>query len=210
MGRFFEAFQRDRGVHVRTRTRAERVEGGDQVEAVVLPDGTRLHADVVVIGVGVHPDTELAERAGLTVDNGILVDEQLRAADGVWAAGDVANAEHPLFGRIRIEHWAEALNQGLLAGRNLAGAGERYERVPYFASDQFDLSLSYLGHVREWDELVVQGSQEIADPRFVAWYLHDGIPRAALIVNDWDAEDPVCEVIRQGKPVDPGELQRIL
>ena len=206
MGRFFEAFQRDRGVHVRTRTRAERIEGGDQVEAVVLPDGSRLHADLVVIGVGVHPDTDLAERAGLPVDNGVLVDEQLCAADGVWAAGDVANADHPLFGRIRIEHWAEALNQGLLAGRNLAGAGDRYDRVPYFFSDQFDLSLSYLGHVREWDDLVVRGSQEVADPKFVAWYLHDGTPRAALIVNDWDAEDPVREIIRAGRPVDPARL----
>jgi 3-phenylpropionate/trans-cinnamate dioxygenase ferredoxin reductase subunit len=209
MGRFFEAFQRDRGVHVRTRTRAERIEGGDQVEAVVLPDGSRLHADVVVIGVGVHPDTDLAERAGLPVDDGVLVDERLRAAEGVWAAGDVANADHPLFGRIRIEHWAEALNQGLLAGRNLAGAGDRYDRVPYFFSDQFDLSLSYLGHVREWDKLVVQGSREVDDPRFVAWYLRDGTPRAALIVNDWDAEDPVREVIRRGTPVEPEELQRI-
>jgi 3-phenylpropionate/trans-cinnamate dioxygenase ferredoxin reductase subunit len=206
MGRFFEAFLRDRGVHVRTRTSAERIEGGGHVEAVVLPDGSRLHADVVVIGVGVHPDTELAERAGLRVDDGILVDEQLHAADGVWAAGDVANADHPLFGRIRIEHWAEALNQGLLAGRNLAGAGDRYHRVPYFFSDQFDLSLSYLGHVREWDELVVRGSQEVADPRFVAWYLRDGTPRAALIVNDWDAEDPVREVIRRAEPVAPDRL----
>jgi 3-phenylpropionate/trans-cinnamate dioxygenase ferredoxin reductase component len=210
MGRFFEAFLRDRGVHVRTRIKAERIEGGDQVEAVVLPDGSRLHADVVVIGVGVHPDTDLATRAGLRIDDGILVDEQLRAADGVWAAGDVANADHPLFGRIRIEHWAEALNQGLLAGRNLAGAGGRYDRVPYFFSDQFDLSLSHLGHVREWDELVVRGNQEVEDPRFVAWYLREGTPRAALIVNDWDAEDAVREVIRQGSPVEPGELQRIL
>jgi 3-phenylpropionate/trans-cinnamate dioxygenase ferredoxin reductase subunit len=201
MGRFFEAFLRDRGVHVRTRTSAERIEGRGQVEAVVLPDGSRLHADVVVIGVGVHPDTELAARARLRVDDGILVDEQLRAADGVWAAGDVANADHPLFGRIRIEHWAEALNQGLLAGRNLAGASDRYDRVPYFFSDQFDLSLSYLGHVRKWDDLVVRGSQEVADPRFVAWYLCDGTPRAALIVNDWDAEDPVREIIRRAEPV---------
>ncbi|HJW61482.1 MAG TPA: oxidoreductase C-terminal domain-containing protein, partial [Actinomycetota bacterium] len=178
-----------------------RLEGRDTVEAVVLPDGSRLAADLVVIGVGVRPDTDLAERAGLPVDNGVLVDQQLRAADGVWAAGDIANAEHPLFGRIRIEHWAEALNQGLLAGRNLAGAGERYDRIPYFFSDQFDLSLSYLGHVREWDELVVRGSREVKEPKFVAWYLREGAPRAALIVNDWDAEDPVREVIRRGEPV---------
>ena len=206
MGRFLEAFLRDRGVHVRTRTRAERLEGGRQVEAVVLPDGSRLPADLVVIGVGARPDTDLAERAGLPVDNGILVDGQLRAAGGVWAAGDVANAEHPLFGRIRIEHWAEALNQGLLAGRNLAGAGGRYDRVPYFFSEQFDLSLAYLGHVREWDELVVRGSREVAEPRFVAWYLRGSAPRAALIVNDRHAEDPVREVIRRGRPVDPARL----
>jgi len=206
MGRFFEEFLRDRGVHVRTRTGAQRLEGDGGVEAVVLPDGTRLAADVVVIAVGVRPDVDLAERAGLPVDNGILVDEQLRAIDHIWAAGDVANAAHPLFGRIRIEHWAEALNQGLIAGRNLAGTSERYDRVPYFFSDQFDLSLSYLGHVREWDELVTRGDQRVKEPKFVTWYLRQGIPRAALIVNDWDAEDPVREVIRRAEPVDPDRL----
>jgi 3-phenylpropionate/trans-cinnamate dioxygenase ferredoxin reductase subunit len=206
MGRFFEEFLRDRGVHVRTRVGARALEGDGGVQAVVLPDGTRLAADVVVIGVGVRPAVDLAERAGLPVDNGVLVDEQLRAVDRLWAAGDVANAEHPLFGRIRIEHWAEALNQGLIAGRNLAGASERYDRVPYFYSDQFDLSLSYLGHVREWDELVTRGDQRVKEPRFVSWYLREGVPRAALIVNDWDAEDPVREVIRRAEPVDPDRL----
>jgi 3-phenylpropionate/trans-cinnamate dioxygenase ferredoxin reductase subunit len=206
LGRFFERFLRDRGVHVRTRTGAERLEGDGAVEAVVLPDGSRLAADVVAIGVGVRPNVELAEQAGLQVQDGILVDEHLRAADRVWAAGDVASAAHPQFGRIRIEHWAEALNQGLIAGRNMAGASERYDRVPYFFSDQFDLSLSYLGHVREWDDLVVRGTQDVKEPRFVAWYLVGGAPRAALIVNDWDAEDPVRAVIRRGTPVDPSRL----
>jgi 3-phenylpropionate/trans-cinnamate dioxygenase ferredoxin reductase component len=206
MGRFFEEFLRDRGVHVRTRTSAERLEGDGSVEAVVLPDGSRLHADVVVIGVGVRPDVGLAERAGLPVDDGVLVDRHLRATDRIWAAGDVANAAHPLFGRIRIEHWAEALNQGLIAGRNLAGAGDRYDRIPYFYSDQFDLSLSYLGHVREWDELVLRGDRNVKEPKFVAWYLRQGTPRAALIVNDWDAEDAVREVIRRDEPVDRDRL----
>jgi 3-phenylpropionate/trans-cinnamate dioxygenase ferredoxin reductase subunit len=210
LGRFFEAFLRDRGVHVRTRTGAERLEGGDSVQAVLLGDGTRLHADLVVIGVGARPDTDLAERAGLPVGDGILVDRRLRAAEGVWAAGDVANAAHPLFGRVRIEHWAEALNQGLLAGRNLAGAGEDYDRVPYFSSDQFDLSLSFHGHARDWDELVIRGTREVADPRFVAWYLHQGMARAALVVNHHDAEGPARELIRRGRPVGAGELQRIL
>jgi 3-phenylpropionate/trans-cinnamate dioxygenase ferredoxin reductase subunit len=203
---FFEEFLRDRGVHVRTRTGAQELEGDGGVEAVALPDGTRLPADVVVIGVGVRPDVDLAERAGLAVDDGVLVDEHLRASDRIWAAGDVANAAHPSFGRIRIEHWAEALNQGLIAGRNLAGASERYDRVPYFFSDQFDLSLSHLGHVRQWDQLVTRGDQRVKEPRFVAWYLRHGVPRAALIVNQCDAEDPVREVIRRGEPVDPDRL----
>jgi 3-phenylpropionate/trans-cinnamate dioxygenase ferredoxin reductase subunit len=206
MGRFLEEFLRDRGVHVRTRTSAQELEGDGGVEAVVLPDGTRLRADVVVIGVGARPDMDLAERAGLAVDNGILVDEHLRASDLIWAAGDVANAAHPTFGRIRIDHWAEALNQGLIAGRNLAGANARYDRVPYFFSDQFDLSLSFLGHARGWDQLVTRGDQRVDEPRFVAWYLRQGVPRAALIVNHWDAEDHVREVIRRAEPVDPDRL----
>jgi 3-phenylpropionate/trans-cinnamate dioxygenase ferredoxin reductase subunit len=206
MGRFIEEFLRDRGVHVRTRTSAQELEGDGGVEAVVLPDGTRLHANVVVIGVGVRPDVDLAERAGLALDNGILVDEHLRASDLIWAAGDVANAAHPTFGRVRIEHWAEALNQGLIAGRNLAGASTRYDRVPYFFSDQFDLSVSFLGHARGWDQLVTRGDQRVDEPRFVAWFLRQGVPRAALIVNDGDAEDRVREVIRRAEPVDPDRL----
>jgi 3-phenylpropionate/trans-cinnamate dioxygenase ferredoxin reductase component len=210
LGRFFEEFLRDRGVDVRVQTKVARVEGDGKVEAVVLEDGTRIPAEVVVIGVGVRPATELAEAAGLPIDNGITVDQQLRVTgergQGIWAAGDVARADHPMFGPIRIEHWAEALNQGLMVGRNMAGASERYERIPYFYSDQFDLSLSYLGHASGSDELVVRGEQEVKQPKFVAWYLEAGLPRAALIVNDWDAEDPVREVIRRGRPVEAGRL----
>jgi 3-phenylpropionate/trans-cinnamate dioxygenase ferredoxin reductase component len=210
LGRFFEEFLRDRGVDVRVQTKAARVDGDGNVEAVVLEDGTRVPAEVVVIGVGVRPAIELAEAAGLPIDNGITVDQQLRVTgergQGIWAAGDVARADHPMFGPIRIEHWAEALNQGLMAGRNMAGASERYERIPYFFSDQFDLSLSYLGHASGPVELLVRGEQEVKQPKFVAWYLRAGTPRAALIVNDWDAEDPVRELIRRGQPVEAGRL----
>jgi 3-phenylpropionate/trans-cinnamate dioxygenase ferredoxin reductase subunit len=210
LGRFFEEFLRDRGVDVRVQTKAARVDGDGNVEAVVLEDGTRVPAEVVVIGVGVRPAIELAEAAGLPIDNGITVDQQLRVTgergQGIWAAGDVARADHPMFGPIRIEHWAEALNQGLMAGRNMAGASERYERIPYFFSDQFDLSLSYLGHASGPVELLVRGEQEVKQPKFVAWYLRAGTPRAALIVNDWDAEDPVRELIRRGQPVEADRL----
>lgn len=210
LGTFFEEFLRDRGVDVRVRTRSARIEGEGKVEAVVLDDGTRLPAEVVVIGVGVRPVTDLAEAAGLPVDDGILVDEQLRVtgghAEGIHAAGDAAKASHPMFGPIRTEHWAEALNQGLMAGRNMAGARERYERIPYFFSDQFDLSLSYLGIARRPYDLVIRGERDVKQAKFVAWYLEAGTPRAALIVNDWDAEDPVRSVIRRGRPVHAARL----
>jgi 3-phenylpropionate/trans-cinnamate dioxygenase ferredoxin reductase subunit len=210
LGGFFEEFLRDRGVDVRVSTPTAHIEGGGEVEAVVLEDGTRLPAEVVVIGVGVRPVTELAEAAGLPVDDGIVVDEQLRVrggqTEGIWAAGDAARASHPLFGSIRTEHWAEALNQGLMAGRNMAGASERYERVPYFFSDQFDLSMSYLGVARQPYDLVIRGERNVKQAKFVAWYLEGGTPRAALIVNDWDAEDPVRSVIRRDQPVDGARL----
>ena len=173
MGRFFEAFLRDRGVHVRTRTKAaaggrRHGRGGGAARRHAAP--RRRGGDR-----GRGPARHRPGRGGRPAGRRRRPRRPAaRAAEGVFAAGDVANAEHPLFGRIRIEHWAEALNQGLLAGRNLAGAGERYDRVPYFFSDQFDLSLSYLGHVREWDELVVRGSREVKEPRFVAWYLREG------------------------------------
>jgi 3-phenylpropionate/trans-cinnamate dioxygenase ferredoxin reductase subunit len=210
LGGFFEEFLRDRGVDVRVRTRPVGIEGDGKVDAVVLDDGTRLPAEVVVIGVGVRPVTELAEAAGLPVDDGIVVDEELRStggnAEGIWAAGDAARTRHPIFGPLRTEHWAEALNQGLQAGRNMAGASERYERVPYFFSDQFDLSLSYLGIARQPYELVVRGDRNVKQAKFVAWYLEGGTPRAALIVNDWDAEGPVRSVIRRAQPVDAARL----
>ena len=140
------------------------------------------------------------------IADGVVVDEQLCAAEGVYAAGDMARATHPLFGPIRIEHWAEALNQGLMAGKTMAGGNERYDRIPYFYSDQFDLSMSYLGYVRDPDQIVVRGTQEVTKPKFIAWYLKDGKPRAGLIVNDWDAEDPVREMIRKDQPADPDRL----
>ena len=207
LGRFFEEFLRSRGVHVRTRTRAERIEGQGTAEAVVLADGTRLPADTVVIGVGVRPNTLLAEQAGLPTDDGILVDEQLRAAEGIWAAGDVARVRHPRYGRIRVEHWAEALNGGLMAGRNMAGASERYERAPYFFSDQFDLSMSYIGWAPSWERLVVRGTRDVDNPRFVAWYLDaKEVPQAAVVVNDWDAEEAVGQVVRRNQRVSPERL----
>ncbi len=130
-----------------------------RVEQVVLDDGDVEAADVVVVGVGVTPRVELADAAGLTVDNGIVVDEHLRSSDpGVYAAGDVASAWHPHYRRhLRVEHWANALNQGTTAGANAAGGTETYTRLPYFFSDQYDLGMEYVGDSRPDDTVVIRG-----------------------------------------------------
>ena len=122
-----------------------------------LRGGRTVDCDLVVIGVGVEPRTELAAAAGLDVDDGIVCDERLRtSADGVYAAGDVANARHPLLGgRLRVEHWHNALEQGPAAARNMLGAGAPYDRIPYFFSDQYDVGMEYAGHATDWDEVVV-------------------------------------------------------
>ena len=111
-------------------------------------DGRALDCDFVVVGVGVQPRTRLAEQAGLAVDDGVLVDEHLRtSAPGVFAAGDIANAQHPFYGeRIRVEHWANALHQGPAAARSMLGRAEPYDRLPYFFSDQYDVGMEYAGY----------------------------------------------------------------
>ena len=118
-----------------------------------------IDCDFAVVGVGVTPRTELAERSGLTVDNGIVVDELLAtSAPAIFAAGDVANAHHPFYGtRIRVEHWANALNQGPAAARAMLGKGTAYDRLPYFFSDQYDVGMEYSGHATDWDRIVFRG-----------------------------------------------------
>jgi 3-phenylpropionate/trans-cinnamate dioxygenase ferredoxin reductase subunit len=167
---------------------------------VVLSDGAVEPADLVVVGVGVAPRTGLAQAAGLEVGDGVLVDERLRAsAPGVFAAGDVAGAWHPLYQRhLRVEHWANALHQGETAGRNAAGADIAYDRIPYFFSDQYDLGLEYVGYGDAGDEVVVQG--DVADRKFIAYWVRDGRVAAAMNVNVWDVVDELTELVRSGGP----------
>ena len=144
------------------------------VEAVETADGTRIDADLVVVGIGATPRTALAEAAGLAVDDGILVDEHLETSvPGIFAAGDVANALHPITGsRIRVEHWDNARRQGRVAGRNTLGHAEPYARVPYFYSDQFDLSMEYAGFPLDLGPVVFRGDP--ASGKFLAFWLGDG------------------------------------
>ncbi len=202
LGEIYAAIHRDHGVEVLTGTRVESVEAG----RVTLPDRT-LECDHIVVGIGVIPRTQLAEAAGLDVDNGILVDERLRAsADGVFAAGDVANHAHPFFGtRLRVEHWHNALEQGPAAARSMLGAAEPYDRIPYFFSDQYDVGMEYAGHATEWDEVVFRGDVDARE--FIAFWVKDGRVLAGMNVNVWDVTDDVQALIRSRAQVDPARLR---
>jgi 3-phenylpropionate/trans-cinnamate dioxygenase ferredoxin reductase subunit len=145
VGAIYRDIHADHGTRMLMGTGVEAFEGGSAVERVRASDGRELECDFVVVGVGVEPRTELAAQAGLTLDNGIAVDERLRtSAPAVFAAGDVANAHHPFYGeRIRVEHWANALNQGPAAARSMLGGDAVYDRLPYFFSDQYDVGMEY-------------------------------------------------------------------
>src|SRR5579883_1150068 len=196
VGTVYRDLHADNGVALHMGAGVDALLGSDAVEGVRLADGTVLAADLVVVGVGVTPRVELAQAAGLAVDNGVLVDEHLAtSAPGIYAAGDVANAFHPLFGaRIRLEHWSAALNQGPAAAANMLGRATAYERLPYFFSDQYDLGMEYTGWAPAWDRVVFRGDP--ATREFIAFWLHDGRVVAGMNANVWDVTEPIGALIR--------------
>ena len=207
LGAMFLGLHTDHGVQMRMRNRVSEIRGAGRVEQVVLADGRVEVADLVVAGIGVTPRVELAEPAlGVRVDNGVVVDEHLETTvSGIFAAGDVANAWHPRYRRyLRVEHWANALNQGLTAGRNAVGQRDVYERLPYFFSDQYDLGLEYVGYAAPADALVVRG--DLDERKVVAFWHQEGIVTAALSVNVWDVIDDIKAIIESGVPVDVPRL----
>ena len=200
----------DHGVTLRMRSSVRELRGAGHVEQVVLADGRVEVADVVVVGVGVVPRVDLAEAAlGIRVDNGIVVDERLESTvEGIYAAGDVANAWHPRYERyLRVEHWANALNQGLAAGHNAGGRAEPYDRLPYFFSDQYDLGLEYVGHASLDDAVGIRG--DLAARAFVAFWHQGGVVTAAMAVNVWDVVDDLKAIVESGSPVDVRRLTSV-
>ena len=200
----FADLHRQNGVDLRCEVTVAAIRAGQGdpqvVGSVELGDGTVLDADVVVVGVGVLPNVELARSAGLAVENGILVDASLRTSDpDIVAAGDVANAEHPVLGtRIRVEHWANALNQPAVAAQTMLGVDAVYDRLPYFFTDQYDLGMEYLGHAGADDDVVVRGDLDARE--FVALWVRDGRVAAGMNVNIWDVTDKIRELILAGSP----------
>ena len=206
----FATLHREHGVDLRLSTKlAEITTDGGRATGALLADGTTIEADAVLVGVGIRPNTDLAEAAGLTVDNGIVVDSVLRSSDNdVFAAGDVANAMHPLLGKqIRVEHWANALNQPATAAAAMLGGSEPYDELPYFYTDQYDLGMEYIGYVepRGYERVVVRGDTDARE--FIAFWLDaDNRVLAGMNVNVWDVIDPIKAIIRSRNPVDPTVL----
>lgn len=206
LGRFYRDVHADHGVELHFGVSVDSFLGSDAVEEVRLADGTTIAGDVIVVGVGVIPRVELAESAGLTLDNGIVTDQYLAtSALGIFAAGDVASAWHPIFDRhIRLEHWSSALNQGPVAAKNMLGTPTPYDRIPYFFSDQYDVGMEYAGIALDWDEVVFRGDP--AGREFMAFWLKDGLLAAGMNVNVWDVSETIASIVAARQPVDRDAL----
>jgi 3-phenylpropionate/trans-cinnamate dioxygenase ferredoxin reductase subunit len=208
----FADLHREHGVTFHFGARTRELRGTGRVAHVVLDDGTVLDADVVLIAVGVTPNTGLAEQAGLRVDNGVLVDGRLCTDDpDIFAAGDVANVDHPRLGaRLRVEHWANALHSGPAAARAMLGQQVSYDRLPYFFTDQYDLGMEYAGWIPPGatTDLVIRGDLDRRE--FIAFWTIGGRVAAGMNVNVWDVTDTIQDLVRaglDGAVPDPGRLR---
>jgi 3-phenylpropionate/trans-cinnamate dioxygenase ferredoxin reductase subunit len=206
VGEVFGALHADHGVELHLGAGVESLAGAGRVEEVRLNDGTVLPADVVVVGVGAKPRTELAEAAGIAVANGVVADERLATSvPDVFAAGDVASVYYPRYKtHIRLEHWAGALNQGPAAARSMLGHGTAYDETPYFYSDQYDLGMEYRGWAPEFDQVVFRGDK--AARVFICFWLRGGVPVAAMNANIWDAGDAIEALLRAAPKLGPERL----
>ena len=207
VSRVFADLHRDHGVDLRTNVSVEELTGeGGRVTGVRLGDGTVVDADVVVVGVGAAPNVELAQDAGLEVDNGVLADAAGRTSDpDVFVVGDVANVEHPFLGRrVRVEHWANALNQPQVVVAAMLDQDGPEPELPFFFSDQYDLGLEYRGLGSPDDDVVIRG--DLPGREFMAFWLRGGVVTAGMNVNVWDVGDQVEGLIRSRATVDPDRL----
>lgn len=205
----YAALHRRHGVELRLNSGVLEIVGRDhRATGVRLTDGSVVEADMIIVGVGIEPDTALAEEAGLAVDNGIVVDEYLATTDpDVFAAGDVANAYYPLLGtHLRLEHWSAALHQGPVAAANMLGRVTVYDRIPYFFSDQYDSGMEYCGYVPPGSDDSVVFRGDVAAGEFIAFWMREGRVLAGMNVNTWGVTDAIEALVRSGRRVDPAKL----
>jgi 3-phenylpropionate/trans-cinnamate dioxygenase ferredoxin reductase component len=199
----------DHGVDLRCGVQVAEITGkSGAVSGVRLADGGHIEADAVIVGIGITPNSALAAEAGLEVDNGVRVDARLQSSDpDIYAAGDVANAFHPLVGKhIRVEHWANARYQSVTAAKAMLGQDVSYDRVPFFFTDQYDLGMEYFGYVEpgEYDEVVFRG---VVDGReFAAFWLAGDRLLAGMHVNLWDLTRQLRDLVQSRRTVDKHRL----
>ena len=205
----FANLHREHGVDLRLQTQVEEVTTAHgKATGLKTRDGSTVAADAVLVAVGAKPNIELAQQGGLAMGGGgVLVDAALRSSDpDIYAVGDIAAAEHPLFGtRIRTEHWANALKQPAVAVAGMLGSPREYAELPYFFTDQYDLGMEYVGYAPNFERVVLRG--DVPGREFVVFWL-DGDNRvlAGMNVNIWDVRDDVKALIRSRAPVDTDEL----
>jgi 3-phenylpropionate/trans-cinnamate dioxygenase ferredoxin reductase subunit len=209
VARVFARLHTEHGVELRAGATVAEVTGdGGRASGVRLADGSHIPADVIIAGVGIVPNTGLAEAAGLEVSNGVVTDARLRTSDpDIFAAGDVASAFHPLLRtHVRVEHWANALHQPQVAARAMLGQDVSYDRLPYFFTDQYDLGMEYAGWVSPdgYDEVVLRGDTDQRE--FIAFWLRGGRVLAGMNVNVWDVTDDIADLVRSGRPADTARL----
>jgi 3-phenylpropionate/trans-cinnamate dioxygenase ferredoxin reductase subunit len=209
VAKVFAGLHRDHDVDLRLGTGVEHIRAAAGGLVVVDSAGSEIEADAVVVGVGIRPAVELGEEAGLAIDDGVAVDAKLQtSAPDIYAAGDVAAAEHPILGtRIRVEHWANALNGGPVAAKSMLGQDVVYDELPFFFTDQYDLGMEYIGHAppRSYDRVVVRG--DLAGREFQAFWLSNGRALAGMHVNMWDEGiDPIKAVVASARTLEPDRL----
>jgi 3-phenylpropionate/trans-cinnamate dioxygenase ferredoxin reductase subunit len=205
IGRTIEAMHRDHGVEMSFNDTVERFEGDGRVERAVTRSGRAVDCAFAVVGVGTQPVAGVMGGVGIGANGGVEVDATLETSmPGVFAAGDVASHDHPVFGRIRVEHFDNAIKMGQVAARNALGGGEVFDDPHWFWSDQYDASLEMAGYAPTWDRMIVRGSLEARS--FCAFMLRDGVLRCAVSLN-WKRDvRRSFELIRRQVPVEPGTL----
>ncbi|MEH2349840.1 MAG: FAD-dependent oxidoreductase [Nostoc sp.] len=208
IGKIFQQVHEENGVSFKFGRKAVQFEGSDKVEAVILDNGDRLKADIVIVGIGVQPATDFLKGIDLyPKDGSIVVDEYLRAADGIYAAGDIARyPDWRTSESIRVEHWRVAAQQGRIAAQNMAGKAVKFRGLPFFWTMQFKFSLRYAGHAESWDEIVVDG--DLQKQEFIAFYIKNNQVLAVATSHRDRETAAISELMRLNQKPTVDELRR--